>query len=129
VKEHANYHEYIRCIFSLYKYLKMGKTTHTVGFFYFYLTYLVLKFVNFLPDSSEKCSATPYIKSKKKHPGSRPGTTSRKWSMTLIHLAILLSSNQVNGSHGTFPATCARPASKMHFYKAYYSCSYYSAPN
>ncbi len=69
MKEHANYHEYIRCIFSLYKYLKMGKTTHTVGFFfYFYLTYLVLEFVNFLPDSSQKCSATPCINSKNNMP-------------------------------------------------------------
>jgi hypothetical protein len=30
-------------------------------------------------------------------------------------------------SHGAFPATCARPASRMHFHEAYNSCSFYSA--
>jgi hypothetical protein len=29
-------------------------------------------------------------------------------------------------SHGAFPATCARPASRMHFHEAYNSCSFYS---
>jgi hypothetical protein len=29
-------------------------------------------------------------------------------------------------SHGAFPATCARPASRMHFHEAYNSCFFYS---
>jgi len=61
VKEHANYHEYIRCIFSLNIFKKTLNYTNSMVFFFLHLfkTYPVLKFVNFLPDSSEKFSATP----------------------------------------------------------------------
>ncbi len=53
-----------------------------------------------------------------------PGTSSRKCSMTPIYFAGSLDrSSEVNGSHGAFPATWARPASRMHFHEAYYSCS------
>jgi hypothetical protein len=56
------------------------------------------------------------------HPGSGPGTSSRKCSMTPIYFAWLL--DRSHGSHGAFPATCARPASRMHFHEAYYLCSF-----
>jgi len=62
----------------------------------------------------------------KKHPGSRLGTSSKK-RVHDSHSPCHSLCHQVNGSHGTFPATCARPASRMHFYEAYYSCSYYCA--
>jgi hypothetical protein len=56
------------------------------------------------------------------HPGSGPGTSSRKCSMTPIYFAWLL--DRSHGSHGAFPATCARSASRMHFHEAYYLCSF-----
>ena len=60
----------------------------------------------------------------KMHSGSGPGTSSGKCSMTPMRS--IKQSSKVNGSHGAFPATCARPASRMHFHEAYYLCSFYS---